>query len=60
VSGAVVLTTRGGDFDLHIGQDISIGYSGHTDTTVRLYLQETFTFLMLTSEAAVALAPAAA
>jgi len=60
VSGAVVLTTRGGDFDLHIGQDISIGYSAHTDTVVRLYLQETFTFLMLTSEAAVALAPAAA
>jgi uncharacterized linocin/CFP29 family protein len=59
ISGAVVLTTRGGDFDLHIGQDISIGYSAHTDTAVRLYLQETFTFLMLTAEAAVALAPAA-
>jgi uncharacterized linocin/CFP29 family protein len=60
ISGAVVLTTRGGDFDLHIGQDISIGYLAHTETAVRLYLQETFTFLMLTSEAAVALAPAAA
>ncbi len=60
MSGALVLTKRGGDFDLHIGQDISIGYSAHTDTVVRLYLQETFTFLMLTSEAAVALAPAAA
>jgi uncharacterized linocin/CFP29 family protein len=60
ISGAVVLTTRGGDFDLHIGQDISIGYLSHSDTAVRLYLQETFTFLMLTSEAAVALSPAAA
>jgi uncharacterized linocin/CFP29 family protein len=59
IAGAFVLTTRGGDFDLHIGQDISIGYSSHTDTAVRLYLQETFTFLLLTSEAAVALAPAA-
>jgi uncharacterized linocin/CFP29 family protein len=59
IPGAFVLTTRGGDFDLHIGQDISIGYSGHTDTAVRLYLQETFTFLLLTTEAAVALAPAA-
>jgi uncharacterized linocin/CFP29 family protein len=59
ISGAFVLTTRGGDFDLHIGQDLSIGYLSHTDTTVRLYLQETFTFLYLTSEAAVALgAPA--
>ncbi len=59
ISGAVVLTTRGGDFVLHIGQDISIGYLSHTETAVRLYLQETFTFLMLTSEAAVALSPAA-
>src|SRR5260370_4486864 len=60
VSGAFVLTTRGGDFDLHIGQDVSIGYARHTDAAVRLYLQETFTFLLLTTEAAVALAPAAA
>lgn len=59
IAGALVLTTRGGDFDLHIGQDISIGYSSHTDTAVRLYLQESFTFLLLTSEAAVALAPTA-
>ena len=57
ITGAFVLTTRGGDFDLHIGQDISIGYASHTDTVVRLYLQETFTFLLLTAEAAVALAP---
>ena len=57
ISGAVVLTTRGGDFALHIGQDISIGYLGHTDASVRLYLQETFTFLLLTAEAAVALVP---
>jgi uncharacterized linocin/CFP29 family protein len=58
VSGAFVLSTRGGDFSLHLGQDLSIGYLSHTDTEVRLYLQETFTFQLLTSEAAVAL-PAA-
>ena len=57
IAGAFVLTTRGGDFELHIGQDVSIGYSNHTDAVVRLYLQETFTFLLLTTEAAVALAP---
>ena len=57
IDGAFVLTKRGGDFDLHIGQDVSIGYLSHTDSTVRLYLQETLTFLMLTSESAVALAP---
>jgi uncharacterized linocin/CFP29 family protein len=56
IDGAFVLTTRGGDFDLHIGQDVSIGYLSHSGTSVRLYLQETFTFLLLTAEAAVALA----
>jgi uncharacterized linocin/CFP29 family protein len=55
IEGAFVLTTRGGDFDLHLGQDVSIGYLSHTDQSVRLYLQETLTFLLLTSEASVAL-----
>jgi uncharacterized linocin/CFP29 family protein len=58
IQGGVVLTTRGGDFELHVGQDISIGYLGHSETVVRLYLQETFTFLVLTAEAAVILASA--
>ena len=53
ISGAIVLTTRGGDFSLHLGEDLAIGYLSHTDTEVSLYLQETLTFLMLTSEAAV-------
>jgi uncharacterized linocin/CFP29 family protein len=57
IAGAFVLSTRGGDFQLHIGQDVSIGYSSHNDTVVRLYLQESITFLFLTKEAAVALAP---
>lgn len=57
IEGGLVLTTRGGDFALHLGQDISIGYLSHSEATVRLYLQETFTFLLLTAEAAVALAP---
>jgi uncharacterized linocin/CFP29 family protein len=57
IEGAFVLTTRGGDFELSIGQDVSIGYLSHTDAVVRLYLQETFTFRLLTSEASVVLAP---
>ena len=56
IEGGLVLTTRGGDFELDIGQDISIGYLGHTDADVELYLQESFTFRLLTTEAAVALA----
>ena len=59
IEGAFVLTTRGGDFALHLGQDVSIGYLSHTDTTVSLYLQESLTFLLLTAEAAVALVPPA-
>jgi uncharacterized linocin/CFP29 family protein len=54
ISGAFVLTTRGGDFALHIGEDVSIGYLSHDDRKVKLYLQETFTFLLLTTEASVA------
>ena len=57
IEGGVVLTTRGGDFELTIGQDISIGYLSHSATAVSLYFQETITFLMLTSEASVVLAP---
>src|ERR1700723_1330328 len=57
IAGAFVLTTRGGDFELDLGQDVSIGYLSHTESAVRLYLQETFTFRVLTSEASVALSP---
>ena len=57
IEGAFVLTTRGGDFELNIGQDVSIGYLSHTESSVQLYLQETFVFRMFTSEAAVALSP---
>jgi uncharacterized linocin/CFP29 family protein len=57
IEGGLVLTTRGGDFELDIGQDISIGYLSHSETHVQLYLQEAFTFRLLTAEAAVTLAP---
>lgn len=57
IEGGFVVTTRGGDFELDLGQDIAIGYLGHDAKTVELYLQESFTFRMLTSEAAVTLTP---
>ncbi len=56
VDGAVVLSVRGGDFQLTVGQDFSIGYSEHNASGVRLYLQETFSFRVLSAEAAVPLA----
>ncbi len=52
VDGAVVMSVRGGDFELTSGQDFSIGYLDHTATAVRLYLQESFTFRVLAAEAA--------
>lgn len=55
IDGAVVLSSRGGDFDLRLGTDVSIGYLGHDTEAVRLYLQETLTFLCYTPEASVAL-----
>ena len=58
IEGGLVLTARGGDFELDLGQDLSIGYLSHTHKEVELYLQESFTFRMLTTEAAIAL-PAA-
>src|SRR5229473_836502 len=36
IAGAFVLTTRGGDFDLRTGQDVSIGYLNHTEAAVAL------------------------
>ena len=55
LDGAVVLSLRGGDFEVVVGQDISIGYLDHTANVVRLYLQESFTFRVHTPEAAVPL-----
>lgn len=55
IDGAFVLSTRGGDFDLRLGTDVQIGYLSHDAETVRLYLEETFTFLDYSPEAAVPL-----
>jgi uncharacterized linocin/CFP29 family protein len=55
VDGAVVLSLRGGDFTFDCGQDLSIGYQDHDADAVHLYLQESFSFVVATPEAAVAL-----
>jgi uncharacterized linocin/CFP29 family protein len=59
VDGAVVLSLRGGDFALDCGQDLAIGYAGHDDRAVELYIVESFAFRVAGPDAAVALpAPA--
>jgi uncharacterized linocin/CFP29 family protein len=56
LDGALVVSRRGGDFLLDVGQDISVGYSHHDAEKVDLYLEESFTFLVAEPDAAVSLA----
>lgn len=56
VDGAVVLSQRGGDFELTVGEDFSVGYTSSTATSVALYIEESLTFQVSTPEAAVHLA----
>lgn len=56
LDGALVMSKRGGDFILDIGQDLSIGYVRHDAELVTLYLEESFSFRVTEPEAAVILA----
>lgn len=55
IRGALVTSLRGGDFELIVGRDLSVGYEDHSSTSVKLYLQESLTFRVLSPEAAVPL-----
>jgi uncharacterized linocin/CFP29 family protein len=55
VDGAVVLSQRGGDYELSVGEDFSIGYLASDATSVELYIEESLTFRINTPEAAVQL-----
>jgi uncharacterized linocin/CFP29 family protein len=55
VECGIVLSLRGGDFVIDSGQDLSVGYSDHDASVVRLYLEESFTFRVLEPDAAVTL-----
>jgi uncharacterized linocin/CFP29 family protein len=52
------MSVRGGDFELWIGQDASIGYAHHDKEHVELYLTESLTFRVLEPAAAVPLVKA--
>ena len=53
LDGAVLLSVRGGDYQLTVGQDLAIGYAYTEHQTVELYLTESFTFRVLEAKAAV-------
>jgi uncharacterized linocin/CFP29 family protein len=55
LTGGVLISRRGGDAEMVIGQDLSIGYQSHDGTTARLFLSESFTFRVLGPEAHVML-----
>jgi len=55
IQGGVLMSLRGGDYELHVGQDLSVGYAAHDRESVELYLTESFTFRVLESVAAVRL-----
>ncbi len=52
LTGGVVLSLRGGDFLFESGQDLAIGYDHHDAESVHLYLEESFSFVVATPEAA--------
>jgi uncharacterized linocin/CFP29 family protein len=47
------LSTRGGDYELTVGQDFSVGYAAHDREDVELYITESFTFRILEEKAAI-------
>jgi len=55
IDGALLLTGRGGDYELRLGRDLSIGYLSHDADHVELYFVESFTFAAYTTEASVSI-----
>lgn len=55
LTGALLMSRRGGDFELTVGRDISIGFAETSASAVRLYLVESLTFRVLGPDAAVVL-----
>ncbi len=50
-----MLSKRGDDFHLDVGQGLSVGYSHYDADVVHLYLEESFTFKVSEPDAAIAL-----
>lgn len=50
---SMLVSLRGGDSELIVGQDFSIGYQSHTNTEVNFFITESFTFRVQAPEAVV-------
>jgi uncharacterized linocin/CFP29 family protein len=55
VDGAIVLSERGGDYEMTVGEDFSIGYRSASEDSVACYIEESIAFRINTPEAAVVL-----
>ena len=55
VEKAMVVSERGNDFVLTIGQDFAIGYEGQEGATLRFFISESFTFNVIEPAALVIL-----
>ncbi len=53
IDGAVLVSQRGGDFEISGGQDWSIGYLNHDHENITLYLESSFTAVVNTPEASI-------
>jgi uncharacterized linocin/CFP29 family protein len=47
IDGGFLISTRGGDLELTLGLDFSLGYESHDAKKVRFHLSESFTFRVL-------------
>lgn len=55
LEGGLLVSLRGGDFQMDVGQDVAVGYAAHTTERVHLFLLETLTFRVVEADAAVRL-----
>jgi uncharacterized linocin/CFP29 family protein len=57
IEGAVLFSTRGGDFVITVGGDLTVGYRAHDDTSVHLFCVETIAAQLLTPHAVCLIRP---
>jgi len=57
IDGAVLFTTRGGDFLITVGGDLTVGYRAHDDTSIHLFCVETISAQLMTPKAVCIIRP---
>jgi uncharacterized linocin/CFP29 family protein len=57
IDGAVLFSTRGSDFLITVGGDLTVGYRAHDDTSLHLFCVETVSAQLLTPKAVCLIRP---